>query len=74
MPTIGKAIRSLAVGLACAGLAGGTYAGIYDDLLRAIEGNNMEEVTSILQRGMDVNTVDMSGNSLLMLAVMKGNA
>ena len=48
-------------------------AGVYDDLLKAIEDDDTETVTTILQRGMDVNTVDKSGNSLLMLAVQKGN-
>src|SRR4030067_817467 len=54
--------------------SGGAFAGIYEDLLKAIEGDNTREVTAILQRGMDVNTVDKSGNTLLMLAVQKGNA
>lgn len=55
-------------------LAGKATAGIYEDLLKAIEGNDTQTVTDILQRGMDVNTVDKSGNSLLMLAIEKGNA
>ena len=59
----------IALGI-CAGIA---TAGVYDDLLKALEDNNTEAVTTILQRGMDVNTVDKSGNSLLMLAGEKGN-
>ena len=59
----------IALGI-CGGIA---TAGVYDDLLKALEDNNTEAVTTILQRGMDVNTVDKSGNSLLMLAVEKGN-
>ena len=55
-------------------VSGMVHAGVYDDLLKAIEDNETQTVTSILERGMDVNTVDKSGNSLLMLAVEKGNA
>lgn len=49
------------------------FAGIYDDLMQAIDNGDTNTVTTILQRGMDVNTVDKSGNSLLMLAVQKEN-
>jgi ankyrin repeat protein len=55
------------------GQANYACAGVYDDLLKALEDNNTAEVTAILQKGMDVNTVDRSGNSLLILAVQKGN-
>jgi len=48
-------------------------AGVYDDLLKAIDMNDTNTVTSILDRGMDVNTVDRSGNSLLILAATNGN-
>ncbi|MDR2239931.1 MAG: ankyrin repeat domain-containing protein [Zoogloeaceae bacterium] len=49
------------------------FAGIYDDLLQAIDNDDTATVTAILQRGMDVNAVDKTGNSLLTLAVQKEN-
>ncbi len=55
------------------GAAGPVRAGIYDDLLKAIEENDTAKVTTILQSGMDVNTVDPAGNTLLMLAARNGN-
>jgi len=48
-------------------------AGALDDLLKAVNNNETEVVVEFLQRGMDVNTVDVEGNTLLMLAVRKGN-
>lgn len=68
-----KLLRSIAVVFLLGIQAAAAFAGVYDDLLKAIEDNNTEEVTSILKRGMDVNTVDKSGNSLLTLAVQKEN-
>jgi len=53
--------------------AGIASAGVYEDLFRAIENDETKTVTSILERGMDVNAVDKTGNSLLMLAVQKDN-
>lgn len=68
-----KKIASILGGLLLLLQTGAAFPGVYDDLLKAIEDNNTSEVTAILQRGMDVNTVDKSGNTLLILAVEKGN-
>lgn len=68
-----KLLLPCAVGAILLGQVGIALSGVYDDLLKAIENNDTGEVTAILQRGMDVNTVDKSGNSLLMLAVQKDN-
>ncbi len=48
-------------------------AGIYEDMLRAVDAGDTGTVTALLQRGMDINTVDSSGNSLLTLAAGNGN-
>jgi len=49
-------------------------AGIYDDILSAANMDNTAGVINLLQRGMDVNTADASGNTLAMIAARNGNA
>ncbi len=57
----------------CALLASSVaFAGVYEDLLGAIEKDDGAAVTALLGRGMDVNTVDSEGNTLLMLASRAG--
>ena len=47
-------------------------AGAYDDLLGAIDNNDSSQVADLLARGMDVDTVDREGNTLLMRAAREG--
>src|SRR5574340_830282 len=47
-------------------------AGIYEDMMQAISIDDEKTVASLLQRGMDVNTVSPQGESLLTLAVKEG--
>ncbi|HEX5392081.1 MAG TPA: ankyrin repeat domain-containing protein [Rhodocyclaceae bacterium] len=63
--------RALAPVLLC--IACTAWAGAYDDLMMAANNGNTERVVELLQKGMDVNTTDLDGNSLLMLAVRSGN-
>ena len=49
-------------------LAGPLHAGAYDDMLTAMKQNDVPQVMRLLQRGMDVNTSDQAGNTLLMMA------
>lgn len=49
-------------------------AGAYDDMLDAVIKKDASAVSNLLQRGMDVNTTDPLGNSLLMLASQNGDA
>jgi ankyrin repeat protein len=49
------------------------HAGAYEDILSAAGNDDTATVTSLLQRGMDVNTADRSGNTLLMIASRNGN-
>lgn len=50
------------------------FAGeIVDDTLQAIKLDDVAGVTEGLQRGLDVNFVDVDGNSLLMLAARDGS-
>lgn len=48
-------------------------AGIYDDILVAAEKDDTAQVVDLLKRGMDVNTVDPSGSTLLVIASRNGN-
>ena len=50
-----------------------SLAGAYEDILGAIERNSVEEVTDLLRKGIDINSVSPDGESLLMLACRKGN-
>ncbi|MDD5175687.1 MAG: ankyrin repeat domain-containing protein [Sterolibacterium sp.] len=43
-------------------------AGAYDDMLEAVITKDRGKIYHLLQRGMDVNTTDRSGNTLLMMA------
>lgn len=49
-------------------------AGIYDDILAAANRDDTAKVIDLLKRGMDVNTADPSGNTLLMIAARNGNS
>jgi ankyrin repeat protein len=50
------------------------FAGAYDDMLNAVKTKDIGKVNNLLQRGMDVNTTDPAGNSLLMLAAQNGDS
>ncbi len=71
-------IRKLRALLVAAGLALATsapvMAGTYDDMLVAIKTGSAPDVQAILNRGLDANTVDREGYTLLMLAIRDGNA
>ena len=46
-------------------------AGVYDDLEEALIRNDSAAAIALVQRGMDVNTVDRQGNTLLVQAVRR---
>lgn len=48
-------------------------AGVYDDILVAARDNRTDIVVDLVRRGMDPNTSDRSGTTLLMFAVANGN-
>jgi len=48
-------------------------AGVYEDILKGASNNETALVIDLLRRGMDVNTVDPQGTSLLMFAARFGN-
>lgn len=49
------------------------YSGIYDDMLRAINLHDTVQVSILLRRGLDIDTTDPDGNTLLMLAARTGD-
>lgn len=72
MPLIGRAGRILLL-LGALFSAQIAYSGAYDDMLKAVNTHDAAQVSALLQRGMDVNTSDPEGNTLLMLAARNGD-
>jgi ankyrin repeat protein len=66
-------MRKLLLGLAFLLTVGLAHSGAYDEILDAAERSDSVAVIALLQRGMDVNTADPAGNSLLMIAARTGN-
>lgn len=66
-------MRKLLAGLVFLFFAGSGIGGAYDEILEAAERSDSVAVIALLQRGMDVNTADPAGNSLLMIAARNGN-
>lgn len=54
-------------------VSGPAWAGAYEDIIVAANQNNTEAVVGLLNRGMDVNTADATGTTLLMIAVRTSN-
>lgn len=52
--------------------AGFAAAGAYEDALDAVEKDNAKVLTGLLQKGLDPNTSDAEGNTLLMKAARGG--
>jgi len=65
---LARAGCALALLAACAGVS----AGVYEDMIHAVSNDDDRTVTSLLKRGVDVDTVAPDGNSLLMIASRSG--
>ena len=52
--------------------AGMALGGVYEDMLHAVNNDDEHTVAQLLKRGVDVNTVDANGDSLLALAARRG--
>lgn len=57
---------------ACSLFSCATLAGSYDDALSSARLGDTRQLTGLLDRGVDPNTVDAQGNSLLILAAREG--
>ncbi len=66
-------MRKLLIGIGLLALWGTVHGGAYDEILDAAEKNQSDAVVDLLKRGMDVNTADPAGNTLLMIASRNGN-
>lgn len=66
-------MRKLLLGFAFLFVFGTAQGGAYEDILEAAERSDSSSVIALLQRGMDINTADPAGNSLLMIAARNGN-
>jgi ankyrin repeat protein len=66
-------MRNLLIGLMLSLLSGIAVSGVYDEILDAAERGDSAAVVGLLQRGMDVNTVDREGNTLLMISARTEN-
>ena len=66
-------IKTLLLAALFAWLPGFATAGVYDDMLTALKSDDTGAAVALLNRGVDVNTVDIEGNTLVMLAVRENN-
>jgi uncharacterized protein len=65
--------RALILGITLAFSSVTAFAGAYDDLIAAAYNDDTETVMGLVNRGMDVNSVDPAGNTLLHIAARNGN-
>lgn len=74
MPTLTDRLRRpLIVASLLAAVASPVWAGSYEDSLDAARMGDTAQLAGLLQRGIDPNTVDAQGNTLLMLAAREGH-
>ena len=50
-----------------------SHGGVYDDILIAVQNSDSATVIDLINRGMDVNTADATGSTLLMIAARNAN-
>src|SRR5690606_9979866 len=66
-------LRPLIFGCTLAAASSSVLAGAYDDLIAAVYRDDTTAVMDLVNRGMDVNSVDPAGNTLLHVAARNGN-
>ncbi|MDE2598449.1 MAG: ankyrin repeat domain-containing protein [Rhodocyclaceae bacterium] len=66
-------LRPLILALSLAATSASVLAGVYDDLIAAVYRDDTAAVLDLVNRGMDVNSVDPAGNTLLHVASRNGN-
>nr|MBP7640241.1 ankyrin repeat domain-containing protein [Thauera sp.] len=75
-PPTSATLRRLALAaafVASAVAAQGALAATLDDALSAASMGDTKELVSLIQRGLDPDTVDAQGNTLLILAAREGH-
>ncbi|HMM72904.1 MAG TPA: ankyrin repeat domain-containing protein, partial [Rhodocyclaceae bacterium] len=73
-PSEGRRRLLIALGGLALGWPLGARAGLYDDLMQAARSGDGGGVRTLLDRGMDANSADEDGMTLLMYAVRNGDA
>lgn len=68
-----RIVRKLLIGIAFILAAGTASAGAYEDIITAANNGETSVVVGLLKRGMDVNTADPVGSTLLMISVRNGH-
>ena len=66
-------MRNLLILISILLFAGLARGGAYDDILAAANDSDTATVVDLLKRGMDVNTSDRAGSTLMMIAARTGN-
>lgn len=66
-------LTALVFGVFVTAASGSAMAGAYDDLIAAAYRDDTDTVMSYVERGLDVNSVDQAGNTLLHIASRSGN-
>lgn len=66
-------MRKLLIRLCLVFSVGLAHGGAYEDILNAAEKSENATVVDLLRRGMDVNSADPSGNTLVMIAARNAN-
>lgn len=68
-----KYLKFFTATLLLLGMVVRAHAGAYDDMIKAVNIGDTKEVASLLQRGMDANTVEANGQTLLHTACWEGH-
>lgn len=66
-------LRALTLALSLSAVSSIALAGAYDDLIAAVYRDDTETVLNLVDRGLDVNSVDPAGSTLLHIAARDGN-
>ena len=66
-------MRKALIGAILLAFVGLCRAGAYDDIIAAANNGDTPTVLDLLKRGMDPNTTDRNGSTLLMIAARNGN-
>lgn len=66
-------LRTLVLAFTLSAVSGTVLAGAYDDLIAAVYRDDTDTVLNLVDRGLDVNSVDPAGSTLLHVAARDGN-
>lgn len=70
---MGRRLLRVAAFCAALGMAVPAWSGVYEEMIVAANEGRTSDVIALVQRGMDPNTADRFGNTLLLIAARSGN-